>query len=582
MSEVQRDPSVRPAETERGARPTPEEHQDYLEWARREVSERFALAMPFGVAFGLAATMLSWFARRPPLGSWPALALLATTALLVASVPLSALRALARRPHLVVLVFSPVSGLAAGLFTAQMGGWSTLGGGVVLVTWIYTSALVPLRLWQKAANIVAQLATYVPVLVILVPPAGVTSALFAVFLGIAAVMALFAAAERDRADEAAFVAQRRLAVARRQLADQRDVLAAERATLEERVGLEVQKNLSSAVDEAALESRLMESVASRAHAIAREVERASRPVGSWGSTLAAGSVVAGRYRVERAILTGAYETVYQARDVQTGERRLVTVVRTDPGGDGDALAAELRAAARVTHPAIVALGEVRLLPDGRPCAISPPVDGLPFGRCMSRARLPAASGARLFARVADALAEVHAAGVVHGGLDPQRIVVTAESPPMRILSLGVPSAWRRAQDEPPSPDSDPALESPAYLAPEQLRGAPAEAPVDVYALGAVLFHAIAGRHPFLAETPSELAAMALEPASLGRFVPDAPPALVTLLARMLDHDASRRPAMAVVASTLGEIADAAGAPAAGEVAAVVLAAEALWSTQVGG
>jgi len=147
-------------------------------------------------------------------------------------------------------------------------------------------------------------------------------------------------------------------------------------------------------------------------------------------------------------------------------------------------AAEILAFARLDHPHVAAVVPLGAAPDGPRLVLSEP-----FGGASLDDRLGGEAGDEdaviaLFAGIARGLAAMHVSGLVHGALEPACVRLDADLRP-RI-------APPRALWDPGAPDRP----DPRYASPELLRGEPLDARADLYALGALLFHALVGEPPF--------------------------------------------------------------------------------------
>src|SRR5512146_720706 len=165
-------------------------------------------------------------------------------------------------------------------------------------------------------------------------------------------------------------------------------------------------------------------------------------------------------------------------------------------------AQEQRTLARLVHPGIARLYDAGTLRDGTPYIVMEHIEGLPLTEhcrlhgCSIDERL------RLFRAVCDAVAFAHRHAIVHRDLKPSNVLVT-ESGDVKLLDFGIAK-----QLDDVAPDSTRTafrLMTPAYAAPEQIRGEPVGTYTDVYALGVILYELLAGRHPYDLEdlTPSQ-------------------------------------------------------------------------------
>lgn len=249
----------------------------------------------------------------------------------------------------------------------------------------------------------------------------------------------------------------------------------------------------------------------------------------------------GPWRPVAVLGTGGGAIVYLARHRATAALAALKVPRAARPREGRP--SQLEREIRLLQSARGA-GVVRVL-DSEPaaerggpwCALEY-VRGLPLDRYAARERLSAGDRARLVARVADAVARLHARGFLHCDLKPGNVLVRPDGRPILIdLDVG------RALGEAAAVGS---AGTPPYMSPEQLaRGARPVGPAsDVYALGVVAFELLAGVRP-RAAAGSDLAALyaasaePLEP--LRRHAPWIAPALERAILRALEPDPTARP-----------------------------------------
>jgi serine/threonine protein kinase len=226
---------------------------------------------------------------------------------------------------------------------------------------------------------------------------------------------------------------------------------------------------------------------------------------------AAERLVAGRWTLHTALRRGPSGVIWRATEVDGGRplavEELRLPARPDPGEAGQSalwerVAAEARAATAVDHPGLVRLDDV-VVEDGVVYVASELVDALTLDELIARhGPLPVRRVARLGLELLDALAAVHAAGLAHLDLRPGCVLVTADGG-ARLAGVGL--ATLRA-----TPGAD--WGTPAFLAPEQIRGDPAGPPADLWSLGAILFLAVEGDPPFaVVEGEPPLAVVGGEP-----------------------------------------------------------------------
>jgi serine/threonine-protein kinase len=257
----------------------------------------------------------------------------------------------------------------------------------------------------------------------------------------------------------------------------------------------------------------------------------------------------GNYLLGPVLGRGGMSVVHAAEHRFLGDRVAIKLLRSHLTGDAAATAAFVAEATRtraIDHP-----GVVRVLDFGSDgdafYLVMERLDGESLASRLARCgRLDEPEVRRLGAAIADALAAAHDRGIVHRDLKPGNIVMVGDQP--RVIDFGI------AREVAAGAVTGSRLGTIAYMAPEQLTGGLIAPCVDIWALGVVLFEALAGRLPFdgfadgrspqLFETAPRLAALA--PA-------DVSPALDAVIASCLDRDPGRRPAeMRAVAAALRE------------------------------
>jgi serine/threonine protein kinase len=265
----------------------------------------------------------------------------------------------------------------------------------------------------------------------------------------------------------------------------------------------------------------------------------------------------GQYKVLERLGRGALGDVFRARDTRAG--RTVALVQTapeltaSPARRAHFLEAARRAAT-LNHPNIAMLFEVLADDDG--CYLAYEFAAGPSLRDeMGGAALPPRQALHLAAQIADALAEGHGRGIVHGDLRPDTIVVTPKGS-VKVLNFGLTSwtaggvARAKAAAAPDAIEGDDAQVA-GYLSPEQALGAPADPRSDLFAFGVVLYEMLTGRQPFAATTPGAtltnvLGHAAPRPSAVDRGLPaEMDQVVMRLLAKTPDGRYQRAAAAAI-------------------------------------
>jgi eukaryotic-like serine/threonine-protein kinase len=275
--------------------------------------------------------------------------------------------------------------------------------------------------------------------------------------------------------------------------------------------------------------------------------------GSAPTPVAAGSHLADRYLLLHPIGTGGMGTVWRAADDVLDRHVAVKVLAAALTGDPEfrqRLRREARAAARLDHPHITQVydyGEV--VTDGQTVQylVMELLSGPTLAARLKAGPLEIAEVARIGAEVAEALAIAHARGVIHRDITPGNVMLTPAG--TKLLDFGISTVAGDAA----MTAVGRTLGTPAYLAPERIAGRSATAAADVYALAAVLTHAVTG-HTVYQGNWSEQAHAHLHDEPV---LDDVPTDLVSLLRACLAKDPHVRPTAAEVALGLRSISTAA-------------------------
>jgi hypothetical protein len=284
-----------------------------------------------------------------------------------------------------------------------------------------------------------------------------------------------------------------------------------------------------------------------------------------------GATVAERFRVESLAGAGGMASVFSALDTQTGAR--VALKLLAPAQDEARFEDEAQLLSRLHHPAIVRYVAHGRTEDRLPWLALEWVEGESLSTLLRRERPSVDESIAIALRVAEGLSYAHALGVVHRDVKPANLMIArrpggARELQVKLLDFGIA---RGALEREAVTQVGAVVGTVGYMAPEQLlgtAGAPprADARSDLFALGCVLFECLTGQRAFPGETLL---------ATVGRVVFDepsfpiehegrVPPALMSLVVRLLAKDPAARPQSArEVEEELSRIATG-GAEASGE------------------
>ncbi|MEV0132890.1 protein kinase [Dactylosporangium sp. NPDC050688] len=261
------------------------------------------------------------------------------------------------------------------------------------------------------------------------------------------------------------------------------------------------------------------------------------------TTTGAKTVLGNRYRLETEVARGAIGAVWRAYDAQTGQWVAVKIMRAEAAEvpelvDGFLGEAELLAG--LDHPSVIRVHNL-ITGKGLLAIAMELINGSDLRRRLrSDGPLPPAVAAEVVAQVADALAYVHAAGIVHGDVKPGNLLVPLDGGPVRLADFGV----ARRLDQPAGPTHA----TPEYVAPEVVAGGLPSPASDVYALGVVLFELICGRSPYRGGSPNDVLRRHADCVPVPP--PGMPAALWPIIEACMELDPRMRPAAASIVGRL--------------------------------
>ncbi len=209
-------------------------------------------------------------------------------------------------------------------------------------------------------------------------------------------------------------------------------------------------------------------------------------------------LVDGRFELKRVAGAGGMGKVYAAHDRVTGQPVAVKVLAAT-GGDARRFAREAAVLADLIAPTIVRYVAHGVTPTGAPYLAMEWLDGEPLNVRLGRGKMPVRDAVIVARRIAEALSVAHRRGVVHRDIKPSNVLLERGAPQRaKLIDFGV------ARDQSDASEMTAAgmiVGTPGYVAPELLssKGAVVGPAVDLYALGALLFRAVAGRLPFEAD-----------------------------------------------------------------------------------
>jgi eukaryotic-like serine/threonine-protein kinase len=218
-----------------------------------------------------------------------------------------------------------------------------------------------------------------------------------------------------------------------------------------------------------------------------------------------------RYRLQRRLGAGAFGTVWLARDERL-ERDVAVKILPRERVIGGRFEREARAAARLSHPAIVTLYEAAVDDEGA-YLVSELVRGETLDALLEQGRLSDRDIIGIGLALCDALEHAHEQGVVHRDVKPSNVLVPEAPPtPAQVAKLTDFGVARVMGGDALTRTGD-VLGTLAYMAPEQAEGLEAAEPADLYSLALVIYEALSGINPLASARPGR------SPRRLGLYVP---------------------------------------------------------------
>ncbi|MDP1916564.1 MAG: protein kinase [Myxococcales bacterium] len=257
--------------------------------------------------------------------------------------------------------------------------------------------------------------------------------------------------------------------------------------------------------------------------------------------------VVGEYRVLRLLGEGGMGQVFEAVHPVIGKHVAVKVLRLELAQDERLVRRfieEARAVTAIRHHSIVDVFGFGTLPDGRLYLVMDLLVGESFSDYLrAEGRLSPAIARKWLLELLDAVAAAHQAGVVHRDLKPSNLFLVGATGEerLKVLDFGISRREQRSE-ELTRPNM--LLGSPAYIAPEQIRGEASQAS-DLYSIGCIAFAMLTGRTVFRGELVDVLNQHLVTPAPAPTtVVPTVPPALDDFVLSLLEKEPAHRPVSA--------------------------------------
>ena len=273
-----------------------------------------------------------------------------------------------------------------------------------------------------------------------------------------------------------------------------------------------------------------------------------------------GELLAGKYRLDTLLGSGGVGDVYRAQNTLIGRTVAIKLLKPEHATDDNVVTRFLReakAANLARHPNVVDVLDVGRDEDGIPFIVQEFLEGIDLGEKLRQTNgpLPSRTVLDLMIPVVEAVGLAHARGVVHRDLKPENVflaLVDGKVVP-KLLDFGI-SYIKPQPGDIRMTKTGMTVGTPAYMSPEQLEGTVGvDVRTDVWALGVILYEALAGRLPFEGETSALMFAQIawVDPMPLREAAPYVPEALAQVVGRCLQRKLpARYPSAAELARDL--------------------------------
>ena len=263
----------------------------------------------------------------------------------------------------------------------------------------------------------------------------------------------------------------------------------------------------------------------------------------------AGTILDGAYRLEEKIGAGGTAAVYRATHLPTGGEVAVKVTRPQPGDQESQRRRyenEGKSALRLDHPNAVRILASGVTPSGVTYLVMEFYGGGTFEDLLAEGPMTIERAFAIIVPACRALAAAHALGIIHRDVKPANVLLHRGADGTEIVKVVDFGIAKLEDDAGGGTTVGRVVGTPLYLAPERILSRPYDGRVDVYAVGMMLFRALAGTYPF--EVPESLGALLVacvsEPAApLSALRPGTPSALDDLIRRLLAKSPDERPSM---------------------------------------
>ncbi|MEM8960881.1 MAG: protein kinase [Acidobacteriota bacterium] len=241
-----------------------------------------------------------------------------------------------------------------------------------------------------------------------------------------------------------------------------------------------------------------------------------------------------RYEVRGELGRGGMGVVYRAWDHMLERPVAYKVLHDGEAGDIDALLAEARAAARLSHPNIVTVYDAGKHSRGA-FIVMELIEGKTFSELLANKRLNIGGAVRVAQQICSALGHAHGKRLVHRDLKPSNLLWLAEERRVKLTDFGLARGLEAS-----GAVMTHAAGTPSYMAPEQIKAEAVDPRTDIYSLGCVLFEMLTGAPPF-PRASSLYHHLSTEPTDPRDLRPEIPEPLAKIVLHCMQKAPAKRP-----------------------------------------
>ena len=213
-----------------------------------------------------------------------------------------------------------------------------------------------------------------------------------------------------------------------------------------------------------------------------------------------GQTLDNRFLIDSVITRSGMASIYKGKDITTGEIVAIKIPYMQLESDPASFARFQRESdigKVLNHPNILRF--IQVTDQSRPYIVMEYLEGKPLGQVMNELRpLPVADAIQIASNICGALAHMHEHKIVHRDLKPQNVMICNDGG-LRIIDFGIAKATEMRRIT--FAGFSPAMGTPDYMAPEQVKGQRGDERTDIYSLGAVLYEMVTGSVPFDGPNP---------------------------------------------------------------------------------